>query len=95
MLTPDVVRRIAALAALDVPEATLPAVHQKLTHILGLVDQINSFDTRGIDPMAHPLVTLDSPCRADVVTEGNDQVALLANAPDTQAGLFLVPQVIE
>ena len=94
-LTPEAIQRVAALAALTVLPSEIPAVTAKLSQILELVNQINSFDTTGIEPMAHPFAGLEQPCRDDTVTQVNEREALLANAPKTEAGLFLVPQVIE
>ena len=33
--------------------------------------------------------------RRDEITDGNQQVSVLANAPDTKEGFFAVPKVVE
>jgi len=55
---------------------------------------MSAVDTRGVTPMAHPL-DAQQRLRADEVTEINQREQLQANAPQVEAGLFLVPQVIE
>jgi len=51
-------------------------------------------DTDGIEPLAHPH-DANQRLREDVVTEENQRELLQSNAPQTDAGLFLVPKVIE
>jgi aspartyl-tRNA(Asn)/glutamyl-tRNA(Gln) amidotransferase subunit C len=65
-----------------------------LTSVLDLVEQMQSVDTNGVEPLSHPLEAKQR-LRDDVVTEENRREAFLANAPQTEAGLFLVPKVID
>ena len=61
---------------------------------MGLIDQVNLIDTEGIEPMSHPQdVTLRM--REDVVTADNSRDEYQAIAPEAEAGLYLVPRVIE
>jgi aspartyl-tRNA(Asn)/glutamyl-tRNA(Gln) amidotransferase subunit C len=88
----DSMTRIAHLArlALDNPED----LRKDLSQIVSMVDQIQAVDTTGISPMSHPFDTgLNQ--RPDLVTEPNQWPELKALAPKTEAGLFLVPQVME
>lgn len=88
------VEKIAHLARLGLDEGDLPRITDALNSILGLVDQMQAVDTRGIEPLAHPLEASQR-LRADVVTERNQRDAYQAVAPATQDGLYLVPKVIE
>lgn len=91
----EAIEHIAHLARLGVesnPEAA--SIQEDLNRIVAMVDQISSANTDGIDPMAHPLKVAQR-LRPDVVTEPNQRDTLLALATKTEAGLFLVPQVIE
>jgi aspartyl-tRNA(Asn)/glutamyl-tRNA(Gln) amidotransferase subunit C len=45
--------------------------------------------------MAHPLPGQQQRLRADAVTETDQHALYQRNAPQTQAGLYLVPRVIE
>jgi aspartyl-tRNA(Asn)/glutamyl-tRNA(Gln) amidotransferase subunit C len=65
-----------------------------LSDILEFVAQMNAVDTEAVTPMAHPL-DLPQRLRADEVTEENQRDLFQAIAPLTEAGLYLVPKVIE
>ncbi len=88
------VERIAHLARLEVGEQELAAYAETLSRILGLIEQMNAIDTDGIAPMAHPL-DAGLRLRADEVTERDQRERFQAIAPSAQAGLYLVPKVIE
>lgn len=93
-LDSDAVKNIAHLARIDVSEADLKSYTKDLSNILDMVDQMNAVDVEGIEPLSNALDQTQR-LRADVVTETNQREALQANAPQTEAGLFLVPRVIE
>lgn len=88
------VEKIAHLARLGLNDADIPRTTETLNSILGLVDQMQAVDTRGIEPLAHPLETTQR-LRADQVTEQNQRDAYQAIAPAVENGLYLVPKVIE
>lgn len=88
------VEKIAHLARLGLEEAEIQRTTETLNDILGLVDQMQAVDTDGVEPLAHPLEATQR-LRADVVTEENHREAYQAIAPAVEAGLYLVPKVIE
>lgn len=88
------VEKIAHLARLGLDETALPGTIDALNSILGLVDQMQAVDTRGIAPLAHPLEASQR-LRDDQVTEHNQREAYQAVAPATESGLYLVPKVID
>ncbi|MDL0441201.1 Asp-tRNA(Asn)/Glu-tRNA(Gln) amidotransferase subunit GatC [Stutzerimonas frequens] len=88
------VEKIAHLARLGLSEADLPRTTETLNNILGLIDRMQAVDTTGIEPLAHPLETMQR-LRADEVTERNQRDAYQAIAPAVENGLYLVPRVIE
>ena len=88
------VEKIAHLARLGLNDADIPRTTEALNSILGLVDQMQAVDTTGIEPMAHAQ-DLAQRLRPDVISEENRREAYLAVAPETEAGLYLVPKVIE
>ena len=87
-------------------DAALDAVQRHQPHVLvmdlslahrsglSLIEEMQAVDTRGIEPMAHAQ-DLAQRLRADCVTESNRREAFQAVAPETEAGLYLVPKVIE
>jgi aspartyl-tRNA(Asn)/glutamyl-tRNA(Gln) amidotransferase subunit C len=93
-LTRQEVLKIAQLARLAVTEQEAASYAASLSRILGLIEQMNAVDTTGIEPMAHPT---DSGLRlrADEVSEPNQRDKFQAVAPAVEAGLYLVPKVIE
>lgn len=88
------VEKIAHLARLEIDESTIPDYARDLNNILDLVEQLSAVDTQDITPMAHPL-DAHQRLRPDNVTETNQRDAFQAIAPKTEAGVYLVPQVIE
>ncbi|MEK6550351.1 MAG: Asp-tRNA(Asn)/Glu-tRNA(Gln) amidotransferase subunit GatC [Pseudomonadota bacterium] len=88
------VRKIAHLARLALRDDELDAYAATLSRILGLIEQMNAVDTAGVTPMAHPN-DAGLRLREDVVTETDQRDKFLQLAPATEAGLYLVPKVIE
>jgi aspartyl-tRNA(Asn)/glutamyl-tRNA(Gln) amidotransferase subunit C len=88
------VEKIAHLARLAIDEQAIPAYAKDLTNIFNLVEQLTTVDTADIIPMAHPL-DANQRLRADEVTEANQRELFQTIAPKTEAGIYLVPQVIE
>lgn len=88
------VEKIAHLARLALsPEACDRYAHD-LSNILGLVAQMDQVDTTGVEPMAHPL-HMNQRLRPDQSTEPDLRTRYQTIAPQTEAGLYLVPKVIE
>jgi aspartyl-tRNA(Asn)/glutamyl-tRNA(Gln) amidotransferase subunit C len=97
-LTPDDLKRIAHLARIAVSEADVAALQMQLNGIFGLIDQLQAVDTKGVEPLSHPLdvvADLAQRLREDRVSERDQRVANMANAPEQENGLFLVPKVLE
>ncbi|WP_260292111.1 Asp-tRNA(Asn)/Glu-tRNA(Gln) amidotransferase subunit GatC [Sedimenticola hydrogenitrophicus] len=88
------VEKIAHLARLAVSEDELEAVTADLSNILHLVAQMETADTTGVEPMAHPLHMVQR-VREDAVSETDQREKFQAIAPLTEEGLYLVPRVIE
>lgn len=94
MLDKTQVKRIAHLARLAIEEQDHDDYGRDLTNILSLVEKMNTVDTADVLPMAHPLEGTQR-LRADRVTEDNQRDKLQAVAPQVEAGLYIVPKVIE
>jgi aspartyl-tRNA(Asn)/glutamyl-tRNA(Gln) amidotransferase subunit C len=93
-LSLDDVRRIAQLARLEVTAAESEQVLAQMQAILALAEELQSVDTRGIEPMAHAQ-DLMLRLREDRVTEADQHELFQSIAPQVEAGLYLVPKVIE
>lgn len=94
LLNKSDVEKIAHLARLEVTEADIPLYANNLSNILNLVEQMNVIDTTGVEPMAHPLDASQRP-RPDIITETDQRELFQSIAPQVEAGLYLVPKVIE
>ena len=88
------VEKIAHLARLAIDDEDIPAYARDLSNILQLVEQMSAVDTKGVTPMAHPL-DMHQRLRADEVTETDQRELFLSLAPAVEAGVYLVPKVIE
>lgn len=88
------VEKIAHLARMALDEQQIESYVEDLSNILNLVEQLESADTDQVEPMAHPL-HMAQRLREDRVTEVDRREANQAVAPSVEAGLFLVPKVIE
>ena len=89
-----VVKSIAQLAQLELTPENIQENIDSMASILNLVDQMQSVDTSGIEPMAHPLDALQR-LREDQVSEPDQKELFQSIAPATENDLYLVPKVIE
>ena len=88
------VRKVARLARIAEPEEKLEPLAKELSGILNWIEQLNEVATDGVEPMTTSVETT-LPMREDVVTEGGDPARVLANAPKSSKGFFVVPKVVE
>lgn len=93
-LTTQDIDKIAHLARLGVSDDDRTRYTDSLNSILGLIDDLQAVNTQGIEPLAHAF-EVTQPLREDVVTERNRRDDYQKIAPATEAGLYLVPKVIE
>jgi aspartyl-tRNA(Asn)/glutamyl-tRNA(Gln) amidotransferase subunit C len=93
-LSLDDVQRIALLARLEVTAAESEQVLTQMQAILALAVELQSVDTRGVQPMSHAQ-DLVLRLREDRVTETDQHELFQSVAPQVEAGLYLVPKVIE
>ena len=94
-LTRRDVENIAHLARLEITEAEMPVYVGSLSAILAFVEQLSGAATEDVVPMAHPLEGQVQRLRVDAVTESDRRDAYQANTAAVEAGLYLVPKVIE
>ena len=94
-LTRQDVEKIAHLARLSITEQEMPVYVSSLSSIVNFVDELSRTPTEDVLPMAHPLDGQHQRLRADEVSESDHHEKYQANAPAVQAGLYVVPRVIE
>jgi aspartyl-tRNA(Asn)/glutamyl-tRNA(Gln) amidotransferase subunit C len=88
------VARIATLARIEVPEDQLDGLARELSNIMGWIEQLGEVDTDGVEPM-RSVMPIEHPWRQDAVADGDRQAEIVANAPSTHDGYFVVPKVVE
>ena len=93
-LSDDQIQRLARLARIALEPGETREVADRLNRILSLIDEMQAVDTAGVEPMAHAL-DLVLRLRPDEVTEPDRREAYQSVAPAVEAGLYLVPKVIE
>jgi aspartyl-tRNA(Asn)/glutamyl-tRNA(Gln) amidotransferase subunit C len=93
-VTKEDVRKVARLSRIAVPEERLEKLAGELTGIMGWIEQLNEVDIEGVEPMTS-VVAAALPMREDVVTDGGIQDQILANAPKSDEGFFVVPKAVE
>ena len=94
-LTRQDVEKIAHLARLSISAQELPVYVTSLSSIVDFVHELSGVETGSVLPMAHPLDGLSQRLRPDVVSETDHHEKYQRNAPTVQAGLYVVPRVIE
>jgi aspartyl-tRNA(Asn)/glutamyl-tRNA(Gln) amidotransferase subunit C len=94
-LTRHDVENIALLARLAITEEEQSVYADSLSKILSFVEQLNAADVANVEPMAHPLADQVQRLRVDEVLEQDQHEKYQRNAPRVEAGLYLVPKVIE
>ena len=97
-LISDDIHRLAKLARIDITPAETARTLSELNNIFAMVETLQAVDTTCLEPLCHPIATIQEMqlrLRDDAVTESNHQVANMANAPQQENGLFLVPKVLE
>ncbi len=93
-VTPETVRKIARLSRLHVEDERLSPLADELNGILGWIEQLGEVDVEGVAPMTSA-VDMEAPLRADAITDGGQREKVLANAPKSDSGFYVVPRSVE
>ncbi len=93
-LSPSDVARIAKLARLELSPDQAAVTLGQLNAVFGIFERLQAVDTEGVAPMTHP-TSSRLRLREDAVSETDRRADYQAVAPETEAGLYLVPKVIE
>ncbi|MDI7774137.1 Asp-tRNA(Asn)/Glu-tRNA(Gln) amidotransferase subunit GatC [Asticcacaulis sp. EMRT-3] len=88
------VKKVASLSRLREGDERLEALAGELNSILGWIEQLNEVDVAGVEPMT-TAIHMPTPMRDDVVSDGDKVADIVANAPKTVDGFFIVPKVVE
>ena len=88
------VKRIADLAYIEIDKDEAEATLTQLSGIFNLIETMQAVDTSSVEPMSHAQSVVQR-LREDEVTETDQRELCQSIAPQVEAGLYLVPQVIE
>lgn len=97
-LGPTDIERLARLARIALAPGESASFAAEMSPIFGLIDELQAVNTQGVSPLAHPLdviTHLSQPLREDRAVATDNRAENMANAPQQENGLFLVPKVIE
>lgn len=94
VISDETIEYVGILAKLELDDAQKEQAKKDLAEMLDYIDQLGELDTTGVQPMSH-VHPLCNRFREDVVTNGDDREEILANAPEQQDGMFVVPRTFE
>lgn len=92
-ITRDDVAHVADLARLALTEEELELFTVQLAAVLEHAEDVESLDTEGVPPTAHPL-PLVNVLREDVVRPSLDRAEVLVAAPSVEDHRFRVPPAL-
>ncbi len=95
MIDDTTTKKIAKLSRIAITDEDVPYYKNRLNGVLAWVDQLQAVDTDGIEPLTSVLIEAATPQREDIVNDGGYADKVLSNAPESKAGFFVVPKVIE
>ena len=90
----EIVLNVARLARINMPEEKTEKMTGDLNNIIGMVEELSAVNTDDVVPMTS-VVNIQYPSRQDIVTDGNIQQKVTANAPEEAAGYFVVDKIVE
>ncbi len=90
----ETIDRLCRLAQLALAPDEREDLVGDLGRIIDMVDTMSTVETAEVEPLAHPL-DVDQRLRDDVVTETPERDRFQIGAPAVEAGLYLVPRVVE
>ncbi len=93
-LDKETVAKVATLARIRMNDEELERMAPQLSKIIGFVEQLGEVDTDQVEPLAN-VVDITLALRDDEVNDGACVDKVLANAPESTQGFFVVPKVVE
>ena len=93
-ITTKDVKKVAGLAHIRMNDADLEKMAPQLSKIIGFIEQLNEVDTDNVEPLAN-VADITLALREDEITDGDCADKVLANAPESTQGFFIVPKVVE
>ena len=92
-ISDETIEYVGILAKLELSDAEKEAAKKDMESMLDYIDKLNKLDTSNVEPMSH-VFPVQNVFREDVVTNGDNKEATLANAPLRKEDSFEVPKTI-
>lgn len=94
IISDETIEYVGILAKLELSSEEKEQAKQDMANMLDYIDTLNELDTSGVEPMSH-VFPVNNVFREDVVTNGDERDATLANAPERKDGAFVVPKTFD
>lgn len=93
-ITPDLIKYLESLARITLTESEEEKVGKELQDILTYIDTLNELDTTDVEAMSHSF-PVTNVFRKDEVKLSMSPDEIVANAPESQDGAFVVPKTVD
>ncbi len=93
-ITKEEVTYVADLARLEFSDEEVERLADELGAVLNYAETLNKLDTSAVKPTEH-ILPVQNVFREDKVNPSLPIEEVLANAPESEAGCFKVPRVLE
>ena len=94
IISDETIEYVGILAKLELSEEEKEQAKKDMANMLDYIDTLNELDTSGVEPMSH-VFPVHNVFREDVVTNGDTREEILANAPESKDGAFVVPRTVD
>ena len=89
----ETIENVGILAKLSLSDEAKEKAKEDMQKMLDYVEKLDELDTDGVEPLSH-IFGDQNVFREDVVTNGDNKEAMLANAPKAKEGQYQVPKTI-
>ena len=93
VISDETMEYVGILAKLELKDEEKESARQDMQKMLDYVEKLDELDTDGVEPLSH-IFGDQNVFRDDVVTNGDNKEAMLANAPKAKEGQYQVPKTI-
>lgn len=93
-ITPDLIKYLESLARIELTEDEEKKVGKELQDVLTYIDMLNELDTDNVEAMSHAF-PIANVLRKDEVKCAMLPEEIVANAPESQDNMFVVPKTVE
>ena len=94
VISDETIEYVGILAKLELSDEEKEAAKSDMGRMLDYIDMLGELDTSDVEPMSHAF-PVQNVFREDVVVNGDDRANILANAPEENEGMFVVPKTFD